>query len=630
MDCQMDSTSQQKILPLSLAALGVVYGDIGTSPLYAIRSALSGLPINTVDVLGVLSLIFWALILVISIKYLCVVLSANNEGEGGILVLLTLLMKKSGQTKTVFLVLAMFGAGLMLGDGMLTPAISVVSSIEGLNVVAPSLLGLVLPLSCVILFLLFLFQSLGTAKIGITFGPMILLWFGILGVLGVLQIIQNPVVLYAINPYFAFHFLLSSGWKGYAVLGGVFLVMTGGEALYADLGHFGKNAIRMSWFFVALPGLLLNYFGQSAYLLNHPDGISNPFYLIAPDWFLIPLLIIATIATIIASQAVISGTFSLTKQAVLLGLYPRLPIIQTSESMRGQIYIPQINFVLMIGTLIFILIFKTSDALTHAYGIAVNLVMLLTTILVSIAGYKIWNKNKFLLFCMFSVFIVIDLLFLGSNIEKMATGGWLPILIALVCTFIMYTWHKGMEYLRKNYYTQQESFSETLQQMRANSKSISPDFTAIFITDVYDRSDGGFLEFIKLNHILPKNILIISYVIENVPYYHSINRYEISVVDEHICKLTLHYGFMDYISIPQALYAANEVRLFPFPVDIEQATYLIETPNVIASQERSSLWFFEQERLFTFLMRNYSATVNIEFYHLPFTRTISIGTYCAI
>lgn len=627
---QNHALQKEDIFSMSLAALGVVYGDIGTSPLYAIRASLHDLPINWINLLGVASLIFWALILIISIKYLCIVLSANNEGEGGVLVLLTLLLKCSNQTQKIFFIIAIFGAGLMLGDGMLTPAISVVSSTEGLDVVSPVFSQWVIPISCMILLTLFLVQSIGTAKIGFAFGPIILLWFFILGWLGVMQILQHPSVLLAISPYYAIRFLHESGWNGYAVLGGVFLVVTGGEALYADLGHFGKSAIRHSWFLVALPGLLLNYFGQTAFLLSHPQAIDNPFYLISPNWFLVPLLILATIASIIASQAVISGTFSLAKQAVLLGLYPRLPIIQTSELTKGQIYIPQINLILAIGTIGFIVLFKTSNALAHAYGIAVNLVMLLTTILVAVSAYKIWQWNKLLLFFVFSIFLSIDLLFLGSNIEKILTGGWLPIVIALCCAFIMYTWHRGMEFLRTTYYTRKEDLSTTLHQMKLSSLNISPDFTAIFITDVYDKSDGGFLDFIKLNHMLPKNILILSYVVENIPYVSSINRYEIICIDKHICKLTLHYGFMDYISIPQTLYVANDRGLFPFGLNIEQATYLIETPNIVASQKQKALWFFWQERLFTFLMRNYSATVNIEFYQLPYNRTISIGTYCII
>lgn len=370
---RISSVENKAFLPLSMAALGVVYGDIGTSPLYAIRESLLGLPVSPENILGILSLIFWSLILIISIKYLCYILRADNDGEGGVLALLALLKRENGHTYKFLFLIGILGAGLLLGDGMLTPAISVVSAIEGLQVISPTFSQLVLPLTCIILLALFLVQHHGTAKIGWYFGPIILIWFVTLAILGMAKIIQNPIVISALNPYYAIEFFIHNGWTGYAALGGVFLVATGGEALYADLGHFGKIPIRLSWFAVALPGLLLNYFGQGAYLLQHPDAIVNPFYAISPSWFSYPLLIIATMATIIASQAVISATFSLTKQAVLLDLYPRLSIIQTSEKKKGQIYVPQMNAILAIGTLILVITFKNSSALAHAYGIAVNL-----------------------------------------------------------------------------------------------------------------------------------------------------------------------------------------------------------------------------------------------------------------
>ena len=380
---------RQTLPSLSLAALGVVYGDIGTSPLYALRVSLRGMPINLIDVLGVLSLIFWSLIIVISIKYLVILLAADNDGEGGILALSALVKRKNGNPSKLFFMIGVFGAGLMLGDGMLTPAISVISALEGIDVFVPQFSPWVLPLTCLILMALFFVQSYGTGKIGFIFGPIIFMWFCMIAFLGVVQIIDNPLVLNAVNPYYAFEFFYQNGFRGYIVLGSVFLVMTGGEALYADLGHFGKVPIRMTWFFLVLPCLLLNYFGQGAYLLTHPEAIINPFYMLAPSWFAVPLIIIATMATIIASQSVISATFSLTKQAVLLGLYPHLPIIQTSHLQRGQIYIPQMNVILGLGTLLLVLTFKNSDALTHAYGIAVNLVMVLLPIEVPQSKYQV-------------------------------------------------------------------------------------------------------------------------------------------------------------------------------------------------------------------------------------------------
>lgn len=627
----MNSNIKQQSLPaLSLAALGIIYGDIGTSPLYAMHTTLHDLTINLINVLGLLSLIVWALILVVSVKYLCLVLRADNEGEGGVLALLALLRRNNVHTSTLFFLIGIFGAGLMFGDGMLTPAISVMSAIEGVNVVTPALSHWILPISFVILFSLFTFQFLGTAKIGFLFGPILLIWFYTLAILGIVQITEHPIVLKAINPYYAYLFLVNNGWMGYELLGGVFLVVTGAEALYADLGHFGKNSVRLSWFTVAFPGLILNYAGQAAYLLTHPTVTENPFYLMAPDWFLIPLIVLATIATIVASQAVISATFSMTKQAVLLGLYPRLPIRQTSESMRGQIYVPQMNFLLGAGTLILILIFKNSNAIAHAYGIAVNLVMMLTTFMIILVAKEKWHWSILKIVLIFSIFVVVDLSFFGANLGKLDRGGWIPITLALICAFIMYTWNKGMNYLREYYFTKQDDFIKMLGQLHMENMHRLAGMTAIFITDIYDRSGGSFLRFLKLNHSIPENSLIVNYIVENIPHVSSLNRYEASCIDKSICQLTLHYGFMDYTSIPQALYVANDRGLLPFKINIDNGLYFIEVPNIIASSKRKPGWFFWQERLFTFLMRNYSANLNIEFYQLPYDRTIAIGTYCVI
>lgn len=625
-----NNSDNQTLFSLSLAALGIVYGDIGTSPLYAVRESLGGLPINLTDVLGILSLIFWALILIISLKYLSIIFHADNEGEGGILSLLALLRRSNGQKQKYLFIIAIFGAGLVFGDGMLTPAISVISAVEGLNVVIPALSDWILPITVIILLVLFCVQFHGTEKIGFIFGPIVFIWFVTIGIMGINGIMHNPMVLKAVNPYYAFEFLYVNGWKGYLLLGGVFLVVTGGEALYTDLGHFGKKPIRISWFCVALPGLLLNYFGQCAYLLKHPKAITNPFYLMAPTWFAIPLLIIATVATIIASQAVISATYSLARQAVLLGLYPAMRIIQTSEKKQGQIYIPQINFILALGTLLLVITFQSSTALTHAYGIAVNLEMLLVTFLVAFAAYKIWHWNIIALICLFSTFIFIDLLFLGANLHKIITGGWLPLGFALICAFIMYTWKKGMEFIRQEFYTKKEDIEKVLQQLQYQNMSRIPDLTAIFITDIYDKSAGSLLHFLKLNRVLPDHILIINYTIENVPYVKIADRFEVFCLGENVCKLVLHYGFMDFISVPQSLSIANEKKLLPFPIKVDAVIYFLEVPNIIASPKRQTLWFFWQEKVFSFLTRNYSMNLNIDFYQLPYNRTLTIGDYIVV
>lgn len=615
---------------LTLGALGVVFGDIGTSPLYALKVTLSDLPITPLNVLGVLSLIFWCLIIIISFKYLIIIFRADNDGEGGILALLALMKHKSTKYEPLFYIVAIFGAGLLLGDGMLTPAISVISAVEGITTLSPAFHSYILPIACVILVLLFMIQSRGTAKIGYFFGPLILVWFIIIAVLGLVQIIAHPIVLKAVNPYYAISFLYYEGMTGYLLLGGIFLVMTGGEALFADIGHFGKNPIRASWFLLVLPCLLMNYFGQGANLLSHPEAIDNPFYMIAPRWFYLPLIILATFATIIASQAVISATFSLTKQAVLLSLCPRIPIIQTSRKHSGQIYVPQINFILLAGTLLFSIAFKTSDNLAHAYGIAVNIDMLLVDAMVAYAALSIWKWSKFKTALIFGLFIAIDFAFVGANAHKFLTGGWVPLLLALLVAFIMYTWKYGLEYLRNNFYLNKEDISKILKQLQYKGLNQLPGVTAIFITDVYDKSGGSFLHFLKLSRSVPENVLIVNYIVENIPYVRYSHRYEITCLDERVCKLTLHYGFMETISLPRALERASDKDLLPFKLNVDHATYMVEIPNVMASKNKKSLGFFWQEKLFAFLIRNYSANLNIEFYKLPYNRTIAIGTYCIL
>lgn len=621
---------RQALFSLSLAALGVVYGDIGTSPLYALRGSLDGLPINSTNVLGILSLIFWTLAALISIKYLIILLRADNEGEGGILALLALVKRTGGQGAPILFFIAIFGAGLILGDGMLTPAISVLSAIEGLNLVLPRLSHWVLPITSVILLTLFAVQHLGTAKIGYVFGPVIFIWFVILAILGIPHIAANPMVLKAINPLYAYHFFHETGWKGYALLGGVFLVATGAEALYADLGHFGKRPIRLSWFSVALPALVLNYFGQGAFLLQNPDAIVNPFYLSAPAWSLLPLIIIATMATVIASQSIISATFSVTRQAILLGLYPRMPIMQTSRHIIGQVYIPQMNFILTIGTMILILNFKSSSALTHAYGIAVNLDMILTTALVLFVAIKQWRWHWIWVTLPFSFLGIADFAFLGANIQKLLTGGWAPVLFAGVCAFIMYTWQEGRRYLCETYYIKKEELVKILTQFDYKIINYLPDTTAVFITDIYDKSGATFLHYLKLNHTLSEKMILLNYSIENIPHVPPNKRFEVNVLKKNICELTLRYGFMDTISIPLALYMANDRGLLPFLLDIKETTYFIEIPNVVASRKHTTLMFHWQEKLFAFLVRNYSANMDIEFYQLPFNHTMALGTYYII
>lgn len=616
---------------LALGALGVVFGDIGTSPLYSMQEALKGSAMGVMDVLGILSLICWTLILVISIKYLCIVFRADNDGEGGVLALLALLKQKNTKYEYLFYLMAIFGAGLLFGDGMLTPAISVTSAIEGLDIITPTFHSLIIPLSCIILITLFSLQSQGTARIGACFGPILLVWFIVIAFLGVIEIAKHPFVLRAVNPYYAASFLYNHGLTGYKLLGDVFLVVTGGEALYADLGHFGKRPIRQSWFMVVMPALLLNYFGQGSLLLSHPEMVDHPFYHLAHPAMMLPLVILSTAATIIASQAVISATFSLMRQAVLLGFYPKVPIIQTSKEQVGQVYIPQANLFLAVGTIAFVLSFKTASALTHAYGIAVNGYMVMVTMLVTYAALVVWQWHWLKVLAVFSVFLGIDLAFLGANIFKVDTGGWIPLAFAFFVATIMYTWGKGLNYLKNNVYLKYPDISRIIKQLQYDVFSKLEGVTGIFITDIYDTAGGNFLHFLKLSLAVPENILILNYAVENIPHVHYSRRFEVQYLADRVCKMTLHYGFMDQISVPNALDMANAKGILPFVVNVHTATYMVEIPNVIPSKEKKdSNMFYWQEKVFAFLVRNYSANLNIEFYKLPYNRTIAIGTYCLI
>lgn len=511
---------------------------------------------------------------------------------------------------------------------MLTPAISVISAVEGLHVVSPQFSHYVLPITLAILLLLFASQRFGTAKIGSLFGPIILIWFVIIGTLGAIRIVQNPTILSAINPYYAFEFFRQNGWVGYALLGGIFLVITGAEALYADLGHFGKTPIRIGWYTIALPGLLLNYFGQGAYLLHTPTAIANPFYALAPVWFSFPLLIFATIATIIASQAVISASFSLAKQAILLEVCPRLAIIQTSSKERGQVYVPQINFILAIGTLLLVMFFKSSTAIAGAYGLAVNLVMIIVATLVIYVAYQYWRWSIAKIIQVFSVFALIDLAFLGANLHKVIEGGWIPLVFAGICAVIMITWRNGMRYLRTSYYMDKGAVADIIGQLNHTELNYLPHATAIFIADPYDKSGGGLLHYLKLNRIMPEHVLIVSIAGETRPHIHGTQRFELNLLVKDIYHLILHVGFMQTPNIPKALAAANHINIFPFNLDIDKANFLIEIPNITATKRKKTLAFFWQERLFAFLMRN--AVLDIEFFQLPYNRTIGIGTYCEI
>ena len=611
------------LLILSLAALGVVYGDIGTSPLYAIRECFHGphaIAPSAANVLGVLSLIFWALIVVISIKYLVFVLRADNQGEGGILSLTALAtpIRPSGRTEHLLLIMiGIFGAALLYGDGIITPAISVLSAMEGLTVAAPAFSPYVVPITIVILVLLFLFQSKGTAKVGRVFGPVTLTWFTALAVLGIAQIARYPEVLVAVNPIYALNFFIHNGWHGFLILGSVFLVVTGGEALYADMGHFGVKPIRLVWFSVVLPALLLNYFGQGALLLENQEAAHNPFYLLAPTWALIPMIVLATSAAIIASQAVISGAFSLTMQAVQLGFSPRLKIDHTSTREYGQIYIPGVNWALMVGCIATVVGFRTSSNLAAAYGVAVTSTMVITTILFYVVARKVWGWNLLPAATLAVFFLIIDLAFFGANIIKVAHGGWFPLALAALIFVVMTTWKKGRRILNERIQSEARPLEEFLQEI-ARRPPTRVQGTAIFMNGNASRTPPALLHNLEHNKVLHKRVLFLTVKTKQVPFVASEERVETESLGNGFHRIKVYYGFMEDPDIPKVL---ASLRVPGFHYDASDTTYFLGRETIIAAKRPGmALW---REKIFSIISHN--ATTATAYFCLPPDRVVEMG-----
>ncbi len=621
----MEDTSidWRRLFGLSFGALGVVYGDIGTSPLYSLRQALLHLPATSANIYGVLSLVFWYLVIIICCKYLLIILRADNDGEGGILALSSLLKQTIKSEGRLLVFITIVGIGLIIGDGMITPAISVLSAVEGMEAVSLEFSKFIIPATIVILLLMFWIQRIGTGRIGTLFAPIILLWFLVIGVLGLLQIVQHPGILAAVNPYYAVHFFVEEKTLALVALGGVFLSVTGGEALYADIGHFNKSSIRLAWFSVALPGLLLNYFGQGANLLAHPSAITNPFYSLSPQWFLPILIILATLATIIASQAIISAVFSIIKQATLLNLIPRFKIIQTSVIEKGQIYVPLINIFLAAGTCGLVLMFKSSENLGNAYGIAVNLYMIITTFLVAQVAYSVWRWN-FLQLSVFVVFFIIDLANLLGNSFKFMTGGWIPLVITAGGVIIMYTWRKGFRQLRRLNYQEALADSTIIADLNAKTIPRLPG-TTLFITDPYDEMGGSLLHHLKINRILTKTVVFVSVIIENKPFTPLSEKFEILQKAEGFYLLNIHYGFAEDVHLPNILEVMTKTMTLPFQIDVKNMAFFVEIIAIEITKNRIDSLQSWQKYLFSFMLRN--AVPDIQFYSLPYNKTVAIGTY---
>lgn len=609
---------------LSLAALGVVYGDIGTSPLYAIRECFHGphaIAATEANILGVLSLIFWSLVIVISFKYLLFVLRADNRGEGGILSLAALAtpIKPSGKTeKWMLIVIGVFGASLLYGDGILTPAISVLGAMEGLSVATPTFSPFVVPITITILFALFLIQSKGTTGVGKIFGPVTLFWFFVIGALGVAQIYHYSHILIAINPYFGIDFFLRNGWHGFIILGSVFLVVTGGEALYADMGHFGTRPIRLAWFTVALPALLLNYFGQGALLLENPGAAVNPFYRLAPEWALYPLIITATAAAIIASQAVISGAFSLTMQAVQLGLIPRVRITHTSSREMGQIYLPAVNWVLMIGCITVVLGFQTSSRLASAYGIAVTSTMVITTVLFYFVARERWNWGVLPTASLCGLFLVIDLAFFGANIIKVLDGGWFPLLLAATVFITMMTWKKGRSILQMRIQNESQMLEEFLAEIERRKPTRVPGM-AVFMNGNATRTPPALMHNIEHNKVLHEKVVFITVKTRPIPYVDNSERASYESLGNGFSRIRIYYGYMEKPDIPRELVNLSQIGFTFHP---EEATYFLGRETIISTSKYSGMarW---RERLFAFLTLNARSATS--YFRIPADRVVELG-----
>ena len=610
---------------LTLAALGVVYGDIGTSPLYTMKEVFGadyGLTPSAVNVYGVLSLVFWAIMLVVVVKYLVFILRADNHGEGGVLALLALVLQRQHRSndrgrRKLFVILGVLGTALLFGDGIITPAISVLGAVEGVEIATPAFSRFVVPITMGILLLLFMVQRFGTAKVGRAFGPITFTWFLVIGALGLVEIVRAPRILAAINPWHAARFLSEHGFVGFASLGAVFLAVTGAEALYADMGHFGRRPIKLAFYSLVLPALLLNYFGQGALLLRLPEAVENPFYMLAPQWALYPLLLIATLAAIVASQALISGVFSLAQQAVQLGLSPRTTIVHTSEREHGQIYVPQINKLLMVGTLLIVAGFKSSGALASAYGIAVTGTMAITTLLFAVVARTRWGWPLWRVVALTMFFLAFDLAFLGANALKIVQGGWVPLAIAIGVLTLMTTWKLGRESL----YEIMRGRSLPIELLLGEIERRPPPRvagTAVFLTSDAEGASVVLLHHLKHNKALHEQVVLLSVKPTDVPYVEGEDRVTVKPLGHGFFRVVIRSGFMETPDVPELLKlgAPHGLRT----KTMETSYYLGREQLIPAGTTRMARW---RKKLFVLMSRNAQSAAH--FFGLPSNRVIELG-----
>jgi KUP system potassium uptake protein len=611
---------------LTLGSIGVVFGDIGTSPLYAFREAVAGAaghePVTRVIVLGVLSLILWALFIVVTAKYVLLLLRADNNGEGGTLSLMALGQRALGRRSWPLLALGVIGASMFIGDSMITPAISVLSAVEGLKIAAPALEHYVVPLTMIILVVLFSVQSSGTAWIATAFGPVMVLWFSVLTVMGLVHISDDPSVLAAINPWYGIQFLLSHGTIGLVTLGAVFLAVTGGEALYADLGHFGRKPIQSAWFFLVLPALLINYFGQGALVLSNPAAIENSFYRMVPDSMLLPLIVLATAATVIASQAVITGAFSLVRQAVQLGLLPRFEVRFTSEAHAGQIYLPRVNMLLLIGVLLLVLLFRTSSGLASAYGIAVSTTMVADGIMGFVVIWKLWNWKAAAAAAVILPFVVVDMTFFSANLLKLFEGAWVPLLFGLAMAILIWTWRRGAAILTGKTRRTEVPLKDLIKSLEKRP----PHFvkgTAVFLTSDPSFVPTALLHNLKHNKVLHEHNVILTIETAQTPRVDPADRVRMENISNKFSTVRLRFGFMEQPNVPKALVIARKLG---WQFDIMATSFFVSRRSLKPSaQSGMPQW---QDHLFIALSR--SANDATDYFQIPTGRVVEVGTQVTI
>ena len=617
---------KQKLSPLVLGAIGVVYGDIGTSPLYAIQATFAGthpLPVVEANILGVLSVMFWTIMLLVSFKYVIIILRADNHGEGGSLALLALVSELTAQhpkIKWFVTALGLFAAALFFGDGMITPAISVLSAVEGLDLISPQFKSYILPITVLILTGLFFIQRRGTGIIGMAFGPVMVFWFLCLAVSGIISIAQTPQILWALDPTYAFQFLSADPKVSFLALGAIVLVITGGEALYADMGHFGKYPIRLAWFSFVLPALVLNYFGQGALLLHNPQAIANPFYLLAPTWTLVPMVLLATAATVIASQAVISGAFSIANQSVQMGFLPRMEIRQTSDKAQGQIYVPFTNWTLYLAVVFLVFAFQSSTNLAAAYGIAVTGTMTITTMLIAFVIVLLWRWPLLIAIPLIAILLIVDTTYFAANALKIPEGGWFPLGIALVSFTVLTTWKRGRELLFAKI-SQQSVPMQTILDGIGDMPRVSG--TAVFLTPTSKGAPSALLHNLKHNHVLHERNVLLTIVVEDKPYVTKGNRLLIKDMGRNFYWVRVFYGFMEPPDIPSALEMCATLDL---PFDMMTTSFFISRALIVPSPEPGMVdW---RENLFMALSKN--AMNAADFFKIPTNRVVEMGTQIEI